>query len=336
MSNNKKLLFVGLRYQDYTSAIIKEMELAGYSVTYIDIQPRTLFFKIFKTLSLLLYNKYLELYHRRAIVAAAGTEYNLVVFLQAHQITLDNLRYLKKTQPGARFVLYNWDSLSNHDYRPQAPCFDRIYTFDRVDAEKYGFSYLPLFCIRSMQGLNKGRVQPHTVYMVGNIVNVKRYEAVMKFMDYCNEHGLCFRTYLVISPVVYFRMLRQGIIPRNVYFRSIDIRRFHDMIETSSAVFDFANHQQSGYTMRTIENLCAGKKIVTNNKYVLNDFFYSPDRVLHFDEFDYSRVAEFLNIELADPDREFEELNIQSFVRNLLHDPSAELGYNIQHQICYE
>lgn len=323
MNNAKKVLFVGLWYQDYTAAIIKEMKLAGYDVSYVDIQPRNIFFKILRTLSRSLYNKYLELHHSREITAAAGTKYDLVVFLQAHQMSQNNLLDLKRTQPKARFVLYNWDSLSNHDYRPQAPYFDQVYTFDRVDSEKHGFSYLPLFCIRPIHSLSKYRFRTRTVYMVGNIVNVKRYEAVVAFLDYCQKHGIDFQTYLVISPVVYFRMLRQGIIPKNVNFRSIDDRRFYDMIETSAAVFDFANHQQSGYTMRTIENLCAGKKIITNNKNVLNDYFYSPDRVMCFDGFDFSHVDEFLDIDLADPGREFEELNIQSFVKTLLHEPSA-------------
>ena len=323
MTTIGKVLFVGLWYQGYTSAIIEEMKHAGYAVTYIDIQPRNLFFKVLKTLALSLYNKYLKAHHHRAIKAAVGTRYDLVVFLQAHQISQDNLLYLKMTQPEARFVLYNWDSLSNHDYRPQAPHFDRVITFDRTDSKQYGFDYLPLFCVRSMQGLSKSETRSRTVYMVGNIVNVKRYEAVVKFMHYCKAHEIQFQTYLVISPVVYFRMISRGIIPRNVNFRSIETGRFLAMIESSAAVFDFANHQQSGYTMRTIENLCTGKKIITNNKFVLSDYFYSHDRVFCFDEFDFNGVDKFLDIELANPEKEFDELKIQNFVRNLLHDPTA-------------
>lgn len=323
MSEKRKLLFVGLWYLGYTSAIIEEMQRAGCDVTYIDIQPRSFFFKIFSTLTRGLYKKYLDFHHRRAIEAAAAIQYDLVVFLQAHQISLENLGYLRKTQEGARFVLYNWDSLSNHDYRPQATYFDQIYTFDRVDAERHRFGYLPLFCVRSMQGLNQHRVRPRSVYMVGNVVNPKRYEAVEKFRSYCRQHDIELQTYLVSSPVVFFRMLSQGIVPRHIRFRSIPKRQFIDMIETSMAVFDFANHQQSGYTMRTIENLCAGKKIITNNRHVLEDYFYSPDRILCFDGFDFERVRRFLDVGLVEPGKKFEEFHIQTFVRNLLVDPIA-------------
>jgi hypothetical protein len=323
VTERKKVLFVGLWYHGYTSAIIEEMENAGYAVTYVDIQPRNFFFKVFSTLSRGLYQKYLDSHHRRAIEATASQRYDLVLFLQAHQISLENLALLRAGQKSARFVFYNWDALTNHNYLAQAPFFDDVYTFDRADADRHGFGYLPLFCVRSMQGLDRTRARPHSVYMIGNIVNIKRYEAVRKFAAYCREHGIEFKTYLVISPVVYFRMISQGLTPRGVHFRPIHGQKFVDMIESSLAVFDFANHQQSGYTMRTIENLCTGKKIITNNRYVEGDYFYSPDRILCFDGFNFNGVSDFLNVQLADPARTFDELHIQSFVRNLLTPRSA-------------
>lgn len=246
------------------------------------------------------------------------TAYDKVVFLQAHQMSTKNLTDLREAQPKAEFTLYNWDSLSNHDYRLQAKWFDRVLTFDPVDARDNGYGYLPLFCSRFMQGLRRDRVEPASLFMVGNIVMPARYTAVESFRRYCAEHRLKFKQHLKVSPVVWFNLVRSGHYPRDVSFRSIDKAAFCGMIETTSAVFDFANHTQSGQTMRMMENLCLGKKIVTSNIWVKQEPFYSPDRIHVFDGLDFSGVADFLNSDLVDKDADFSQYHIQSFVQQLL------------------
>lgn len=318
MDSRKSVLFIGLNYHHYTCAILDEIRLAGFDVTYVDIQPRTLGFKVFKTIAVKRYQAFLDRYHRAAIERASTRPYDQVVFLQAHQISLENLARLRQTQSQAVFTLYNWDSLSNHDYLARAPLFDRVLTFDYDDAQRHGFGYLPLFCVRPIQTLRQDRARPLTVSMVGNIVNIKRYEAVQAFAGYCASHGIQFDCYLVVSPVVWWRLQVAGIRPKGLHFRTMPPPMFARLTEDSLAVFDFANHQQSGYTMRTVENLCAGKKIITNNRRVETDWFYSPDRFHCFEGFDFQGIRAFLETPIAEPDLRFEAFHVQAFTRTLL------------------
>lgn len=312
------VLFVGLEYHTYTSDIISEIKALGATVTYVDIQPRKFVFKVLRTLQRPLYDRYLAAHHEAAIRASESTAYDKVVFLQAHQMSLASLARLREVQPNAEFTLYNWDALTNHDYRPHAPYFHRVLTFDRRDASDHGYGYLPLFCQRSMQGLSSDEIEPGTLFMVGNIVKSARYLAIESFRDYCAEQGLLFRQHLKISPVVWFQLIRSGVFPMGVSLHSIEPMAFRKMIETTSGVFDFANHTQSGQTMRMMENLCAGKKIVTNNSWVKKEPFYSADRIYVFEGVDFGGVAEFLETPLTEPDAKFAEYHIQSFVRRLL------------------
>ena len=313
-----KVLFFGLDYHTYTRDIIAEMKALGATVNYIDIQPRTFLFKVLRTIGRSLYDRYLAAHHTTAIRASESTVYDKVVFLQAHQMSLASLARLRQVQPTAEFTLYNWDALSNHDYRPQATSFHRVLTFDRRDASEHGYGYLPLFCQRSMQGLRRDRTEPGSLFMVGNIVKSARYAAIESFRTYCVAHGLLFRQHLKISPVVWSQLIRSGVRPKGVSLRSIDQAAFRNMIETTGGVFDFANHTQSGQTMRMMENLCTGKKIVTNNVWVKKEPFYSPDRIHVFEGVDFSGVTEFLKWPLAEPDAEFAKYHIQSFVSQLL------------------
>ena len=314
-----KILFIGLWYHHYTKAIIEEIEYNGCEVTYIDIQKRTVSFKVFKLLSPERYQHYLDRYHYFAIKRAASQEYDQVIFLQTHQMSYSNLTFLRQTQKKASFTLYNWDSLFVHDYLSRIHFFDRIISFDKDDANKHGFEYLPLFCTRSIQMIPRNLAKPLSVFMVGNIVNINRYLVVQMFKKYCKQYGIKFRTYLVISPVVWFRMLKKGILPTGIHLLSIPHCVLSRMTKKSNAVFDFSNHQQSGYTMRIIENLCAGKKIITNNRNVLVDQFFSPDRIMCYNDTDFSNVKDFLEIPLSDNNRHFDDFNIQVFTRHLLN-----------------
>ncbi|MDH6525581.1 hypothetical protein [Polynucleobacter sphagniphilus] len=315
---NMKVLFIGLDYHSYTKSIISELEIIGSQVDWVDIQPRSLFFKFFHTINSTLFNKYLNYYHLSKILQSSTTSYDKVLFLQTHQMSLFNLQLLRKIHSQAEFILYNWDSILNHDYRQHAKYFDRVLTFDRLDAIEYGYAYLPLFCQRSMQGLLRNRGRTLSLYTVGNIVKPARYSAINLFRDYCRKHGIEFRDYLKISPVVFILLLKSRILPKGIKLREIEFERFIELIEISSAVFDFSNHSQSGQTMRMIENVCCGKKIITNNVWVREEKFYSQDRIYIFNDLDFTGVEEFLKVPLVDPAAEFPEYHIQSFVRQLL------------------
>jgi hypothetical protein len=313
------VLFIGIDYFGYTQKIMREFKDLGADVTYVDIQPRDFWMNSFRVLFPRWYRRTVDARHARQVEATAGTRYDRVIFLQAHQFALPTLERLKALQPQATFVLYNWDALTTHDYRPQAAYFDEVYTFDARDAAAHGWHYLPLFCPREMQGLARDKAPARSVYTVGNIVNARRYDAIKAFERYCKAHDIRFEAFMRMTPVVYLRFLKAGRIPRGISFRSIAPEAFRAMIERSAATFDFANHQaQSGHTMRTFENLCGGKKVITNNAGVKGESFATPDRFLVYEGHDFDGVAAFLDQPLEDPSADFPQYHIQTFARQLL------------------
>lgn len=316
----KKILLIGLNYHHYTQEIVRELSELGHCVTYRDIQPRDFVTKVLRVVAPRLYKKRLDLAHLAILDSEGGKNYDLVLFIQAHQMEISTLRRLKESLSQAEFVLYNWDALTNHDYRPQLPFFDRVYTFDPVDANQLKINYLPLFCIKAFQDLKARNQEARQIYFVGNIVSVQRYEAIQAFKQYCKNEQITFNCYLACTPLVLWRLLLNGHRPWDVTLRSIPQSDFINMIETSTTVFDFANHRQAGYTMRTIENLCAGKKIITANPLIKSEDFYSADRMHVFQDMDFSGIREFLNYPLQDPNQKFEKFHLKNFVRTLLGD----------------
>lgn len=319
----KRILLIGFNYFNYTSEIVTELRAQGSEVTFYDIQPGRVDLKLLRKFAPTFYPRRLNQYHRSILKAERGRVFDLVLFIQVHQMTLCTLSQFRDTFKTAEFVLYNWDAVTNHDYRPYLRQFHRVYTFDPVDARTLGVRYLPLFCIPAFQGLRQRPRDSMTVYFVGNLVNPRRYEAVAAFKRYCRREGIQFRYYLSSSTHAYAQLLRSGTVPWDVSLRSIQLRKFVELVESSIAVFDFANHRQAGYTMRTIENLCAGKKIITNNSLIRAEAFFSDDRIHVFRELDFTGVKEFLARPLSAPQKKFSEFHLSSFVRRLSSDTSG-------------
>lgn len=313
-----KILMIALHYHGYTEAIADELRALGHEVRLHDLQPRTLPMKVLRVAAPRLWQSRLDKHHARILKLERDYDADLVLFIQAHQISDANLKDLRVANPKARFALYNWDSIANHDYLDRAPHFDTVQTFDPVDAAEHGFLYLPLFASRRFQNVPNKVTNPRSVYFVGNIVNPKRYLALDAFRKFSADHGIVFTPYMACTPLVRRWLAKEKISPVGLSSGSIDAGEFRRLLEHSNAVFDFANHAQTGYTMRIFENLCAGKKIITNNRRIEHEPFYSSDRILVLPENgNFSEVPEFLDIELNHPEETFPDYTIQVFAAHL-------------------
>lgn len=317
-NNRRRLLFIAFDYHEYSRAIHDEFRRLGFESQFHSIQPGLLYLKVARRMPGSIYETMLNRYHRRIIFSYPENSIDQVVFLQVHQFSQENMELLKKRQPKARYILYNWDAVTTHDYRPYLGYFHQVWTFDPSDARALDIGYLPLFCIRRFQNIRRNVAIPLSAYFVGNIVNPERYVAVNKFYEFCCHEGIAFDSYLSTTLHGWSVMRNAGISPKNVSFRSIGNSDFLAMIERANAVFDFANHKQTGFTMRTMENLCAGKKIITNNPHAREAEFYSPDRFFVFEGMDFSGVVDFLKEPLRNPFEDFPAYHVQNFARRLL------------------
>jgi hypothetical protein len=289
-----RILIIGLDYFGYTAEIVHAFERNGHNVRFYPIERAGFLAKTYRAVAGRSYRRRVDAYHRGIIEQNAGIDYDHVVFIQAHQFGIDTLDALKASQPRARFTLYNWDSIATHDYRGHARFFDRVWTFDPDDAVAHGFDYLPLFAVPAYFDARRHRTKDFDIYFVGALVTDERFFALRKFGRFCEAHGLRLKIHARCTPPVLFRFLRRGLFLQGMTLRSLSVAQIVDLVERSRATFDFANHRQSGYTMRFIENMAADCKIVTFNERVVREDFFSPDRFLVVERDDYAELLPFL------------------------------------------
>lgn len=63
----------------------------------------------------------------------------------------------------------------------------------------------------------------------------------------------------------------------------------------ASCIVELLMKGQSGYTLRTMESLFLNKKLITNNKNVVNESFYNPNNIFILDN-NYDKIKKFLEI----------------------------------------
>lgn len=310
----KNVLFIGIDYYDYTKEIIKNIEKEGYQVTYYPLRLMDTLSRIQHTLTPRLFQKKQDRYHQEIFQKEKNNLYDVIFFIQVHDMSVANLIKLKDMHPEARLILYNWDSIKTHDYRKYISYFQKVITFDYEDAANYNLVYLPLFGIEKYTKTLTAK--NNIVYFVGNVCHPHRFKTLMSFIKYCKKNGIEFRYHICCSPVTICRLLCAGIIPRNFSFHRASNSKMGYLLE-AFIVFDCRNHEQNGYTMRIIENLCSGRKIITDNSHIAEEPFYSKDRVFIYEGVNFEGVRSFIEAESNFTDN-CPDLHIHAFVQNVL------------------
>lgn len=289
-----RILFLGIDFYHYSAHIRAALQRMGHEVDFRPMEDRGFAAKSAKKLLPEAYRRRLDSYHARLVEESAARAYDIVLFIQVHEWRHEALERLRALHPHARFVLYNWDSLTTHDFRPWMRHFDHVATFDPEDAKALDIDYLPLFAIPRFFEIDDRRPKLHDIYFVGAIGTMERFDALARLHAFCETAGLATKFHLVCSPVVRAALLKQRKTLPGVTGKPLGFEAIVDLLETSRATFDFANHRQSGYTMRLIENMCAGRKIVTENPRIIDEPFYREDRFLLVDGHDFSALPDFL------------------------------------------
>ncbi len=160
-----------------------------------------------------------------------------------------------------------------------AGIIDRVYSFDKMDCQSYGFTYWEQVC--SPPPLSSSGVRiTHDLYFAGR--DKGRFEDIRSTIQRVTAEGLkCFVRLPNLTPeksAALGDILGDGLHEEMLsYDRSID-----EMLH-SRAILDIVQESQSGVSWRVVEALYYNKKVVTNNKSILTNRYYDP-RYIHYFE----------------------------------------------------
>ena len=323
---NKKVLMFGPSYFGYTECIVSQLEAMGAKVDLYNDRPNNgALCKALVRYQVKLYYPKVVAHYTAAAEANKDKDYDYIFVIKSECVDANIMQMLRAHFPRAKCILYMWDGLNNiPNGTERLSLYDRVLTFDHEDAEKYGIILRPLFFRKEYARLSQEPDRyDYDVSFIGTAHTI-RPKLVKAVEAICKAEGrTCFRYLFLPHPLVYwynkllnkdYRKVRKS----DIHFTSISADEVRRIYDTSRCILDVEHVAQRGLTIRTIEMIGMGKKLITTNTGIQKYDFYNPKNILILDRENPQIPAEFWESAYEPvPQEIINRYSLESFVREL-------------------
>ena len=283
------ILLIAPKFYEYHVAIKFAIERKGYAVSFMNCRVSDNFIyksalKIFPKLTS--YFSTWFLWRNISFYKETEINFNKVLVIKGDGINKKLMQRIREIFPNSEFIYYSWDGVENFpDMKNLLPFFDRTYSFDPVDCQDFGMDYLPLFSSRAMIENPHSSDYDYDVSFIGalhsdrNLVVRKfaRENKTLNIYMHVFSPGILQRLFCALSDISIIYS------PANIKNFSLTRDEYDKITDRSKAILDVEHPKQNGYTMRTIESLLAGRKLITTNQSIAQSDLYHPSRVMILD-----------------------------------------------------
>jgi hypothetical protein len=296
----KRALLIAPRFFRYEQDIASELRRRGFEIDLLFDRPfDTPLMKAVTRFGPDLVMRAATRLYREQLSGLGRSSYELILVVNGQTLSKDFLRELKMSYPGARFILYMWDSFQNRKRAVQnLGSFDRCLTFDRECASAYGLKFRPLFFSCDFQAGADEETWDYHLSFIGTI-HTDRYKLVSRIAGGLPAH-LRFYRYLYLQAPWVFHSMRivnpafRGARREEFQFVPLDRGAVRNVFFRSRAILDIEHPRQTGLTIRTLETIGASRKLVTTNARVRAYDFYRPENICVLDRTAAAVPVEFL------------------------------------------
>ncbi len=289
--SKKKILIVSPRAFGYVEYLYNELkkhknlevnivylEFLGYKNKYQKVQ--NFFSKLFTGVNLK--KNYFFL---KSEVKAFGPQ-NEIFVIRPDFLTDNFLKALRRQTE--RLVAYYWDSAQRVSRKQDIiHFFHKIYSFDKVDVERYGFEFITNYIFET-SAINKN--PEYLFFNISGNDDDYRFGQLESFGKYLKNNDWSFK-FISFHPKL--EKENRGII--DVIDEIIYVNEVVELIKKAKILVEFQRKQQIGLSFRVFEALGFQKKLITNNTDIINYDFYNPKNILVVDVDNPIVPEEFVN-----------------------------------------
>ena len=306
-----KVLLIAPGYFNYHSLIIDSLERNGYTVDFCEeeifISPLTILSKS--------YLKRKKVNYQKSLLNKLNEkEFDYLIVIGGRSLDKLFLESLLKKETLIK-ILYQWDSISNFDYRLLIPYFDKVKTFDSQDARDFNLQYLPLFYKNNTSKI----VEEDIDLLFVGIWHSDRLDVLKEIASFAEGQNLnfYFKVYYPWYMYYYLVYIRKKIKRSSFFtFKKIPSDEMNQYYQRAKCIVDINHPGQTGLTMRTIETLGNGKRLITTNGNITNESFYNANMIHIIDRINAQIPAYFLSAPKSKIN--IEELEIENWIKKLL------------------
>jgi hypothetical protein len=290
MCNRIDTLLIGGGFFGYAQEIATALEARNRRVKWFEDRPATdTITKSLVRLAPALVAKKANTYFDGIIAQVRHEPIRDVLVIKGESLSVSSIHKLRAAFPQARFTLYFWDSYLNmpKDSTEKVPLFDSAFTFDPIDAQSdHRLRYRPLFFLDEYANLPE--VSRDIDVLFFGTGHSDRFAVLNRLaralpQDVRFERLLYFPSRLIYAArhILYPSFWTA---PRKEFiYKPLSKAAIKVLIARSKVIVDIERRVQNGLTMRTIEMLGAGKKLVTTNDKITGADFFSANNIAVID-----------------------------------------------------
>jgi hypothetical protein len=281
----KKILFVAAKFYHYTEAVFEKLKLYGANVDFFYERDISLKHVVVANFFASKMDKWQQKHYRSILRKTENRSFDYLIVIRGYRMPVWFVETLKERNPNMATILYQWDvfRLWDADYRYLMPHFDRTLSFDYADSKELNIPYAPTFHMDEYSNPPEKRPIYDFIYCTNH--TDEKYRFMNAFVDLAAKKGYRVRTHLYMSWLKYLREYLKGnrIDYGSISFRRLSREEYFGLFCQSKVVVDFSGTTQTGLTMRVIDALGSGKRVLTNNKSVVNEPGYNSQQVIVYD-----------------------------------------------------
>lgn len=209
-----------------------------------------------------------------------------VLVLNPDTFDLSTLKQIRKYS--VRLITYLYDSLDRIPVdQSKLGLFDKIFSFDITDIQKYGFEKLTNYIYLPHISCNVQNPQTDLFYITS--YDHKRVAFIKLLTKRLLELQLQFQI-MVIGKKGWKHQLKNlfTTIPENLHIlfsvKKISHKKLPEYYKNSRVLLDLTRENQYGLSFRVFEAMAMDKKIITDNEMIKDYDFYNPNNILVLDE----------------------------------------------------
>jgi len=317
--NGKRILFIGPVFYHYHTAIINEFKAKGADVVFFPESKKDLGFGISRRMGRRYFEARQETYYFSILEKIRTEEFDFFFLIKGESLPVSFVEVLKSKNPKILCIQYQWDSAKRNKFLHLINSFDKTITFDSEDARVYNITYQPLFYTEEIARIASAQGSPVYDLLVLGTYLPERERALRKLIVFCQANKISLKYHLFLNKVHYYtRLLKGKKINRDISsFVSLPYKEVVKLYAQSKVIVDFSNVHQSGLSMRVIEALGAGKKLITTNQAIRQESFYDPSFICVVDIHNPLISKEFIDNDILVDRSEIQNLHLSKWLERL-------------------
>lgn len=314
---DKSILLIAPIFYNYHELIKKSLTKQGAKVTFIQEKEYNFLSKFLGHINSYLYAQYHKKFLKSRINENSDKDFDYVLVIHGEFVDEKIINLIKHLFKESKIVAYHWDSLiHNKNGLSTLELYDKVYSFDKNDVNRLrSLEYLPLFHTVNENLSKYQEVNAERDLLFIGVDYSDRITITQKIARDCEKLNLKFDNFLITSKFSYirkkmtFKKRYRNTVASDFRFAKISHNDFLDKIKTSKCVLDINFEGQAGLTMRTIEVLSLGKKLITTNEWIKYEPFYDENLICVIDRKQPLITKSFFDCEMPKVDMTYYHLD---------------------------